>query len=258
MTYTMTFSFAPDPPQAEAPTEVSYLPRTATGDVVTELDVAHEKLSHLIIVSEDLSFFDHVHADPRPDGSFALSYTFLTGGPYVLFADFVPRATSEQQVFRHETHVAGEAPVPVALAPTLRRTDVEELSITLLTPPEKLRAGVPTILTFAVEDETGQPVSVLEPYLGAGGHAVIISEDTEEFLHSHPVLPGEEHGEHSHGPAHPAGMEHAPATATGAERRFGPELSFHTVFPRPGRHKAWVQFQRAGKGYTAAFVMDVV
>src|SRR2546428_45035 len=49
---------------------------TGTGEAVRDLLVVHEHLLHLIIVSEDLSFFDHVHPVRRDDGSFTIDYPF--------------------------------------------------------------------------------------------------------------------------------------------------------------------------------------
>jgi hypothetical protein len=68
------------------------------------------------------------------------------------------------------------------------------------------------------------------------GHCVIISEDTQWYLHSHPqqftmTMP--------------------------ADARGGPEVAFHTIFPKPGRYKVWGQFQRDGKIIVADFVVNV-
>ena len=75
-----------------------------------------------------------------------------------------------------------------------------------------------------------EPVKDLRPYLGAMGHCVIISEDTTEFLHSHP----------QEGPGAKANV-----------------VSFHTVFPKPGKYKVWGQFDVAGKMLIADFVVAV-
>ena len=42
-----------------------------------------------------------------------------------------------------------------------------------------------------------------------------------------------------------------------AEARGGPEVTFHTVFPKPGRYKVWGQFQRDGKIIVGDFVVNV-
>src|SRR5262249_10971049 len=56
-----------------------------TGDLVGDLRLAHQRLAHLVVVSEDLAYFDHVHPDPAGRGVFRLSYTFPAAGTYYLY-----------------------------------------------------------------------------------------------------------------------------------------------------------------------------
>ena len=48
----------------------------ATGQKVTRFDIVHEKSMHLIVVSRDLSFFDHVHPDCSSDGTCRVQMKF--------------------------------------------------------------------------------------------------------------------------------------------------------------------------------------
>jgi hypothetical protein len=96
--------------------------------------------------------------------------------------------------------------------------------------PSPPQVGDETQLAFTVSKD-GIPVTDLEPYLGAGGHCVLLSEDTRGYLHSHPLR------------------------TSGA--RFGPTIVFHTLFPRRGRYKVWAQFQHQGRLLTADFVLNV-
>ncbi len=245
-TYIADFSLGSDV-QAGAPTELTYTPRAGDGRVADELEVVHEQLSHLIVVSEDLSFFDHVHAERREDGAFALPYTFPAGGTYVLFADFVPKATGRQVVARHEVVVEGEAHAAEPLRATTGDVAAGEgLRARLQAEPEPLSEG-PATLTLRVTGEGDQPAGDLEPYLGAGGHMVIISEDTQAFLHAHPFVEGAAHD----------GGHHAGAGAREEPTRYGPELAFHTEFPRLGHYKVWAQVKRAGEVVTFPFVVEV-
>ncbi len=67
------------------------------------------------------------------------------------------------------------------------------------------------------------------------GHCVIISEDTQTYLHCHPEQ----------------------LWAPKPNDKGGPEIAFHTRFPSPGRYKVWVQCNQAGKMLLAEFVVDV-
>src|SRR5205807_5720588 len=65
-------------------------------EVCRDLAIVHEHPLHLIVVSSDLTFFDHVHPTPQPDGSLAIDYAFPKAGRYVLFADITPKGDRSQ------------------------------------------------------------------------------------------------------------------------------------------------------------------
>jgi len=121
----------------------------------------------------------------------------------------------------------------------------------LQTEPASLVAGDAT-LTFHLS-KGGQPLTTLEPYLGAMGHLVVISADTTQFLHAHPAdhaSPQEKSmatGEPSHGHG---SVDDVPV-------RTSSPVAFGTWFPSAGLYKAWGQFQIDGKIVTAPFVVEV-
>jgi hypothetical protein len=89
-------------------------------------------------------------------------------------------------------------------------------------------------LVFKFSDaKTETPINDLEKYLGAWGHLVILSEDMTEYVHAHP------REETQPDP-------NAPVTG-------GPEVLFDALLPKPGRYRAWLQFQRNGKLSTVSF-----
>jgi hypothetical protein len=210
--------------------KLTFTPRRADGSVVTGLDVVHTKKLHLIIASRDLSFFDHVHPEPQPDGTLTLDYAFPAPGEYLLYADCTPTG-DRNQVFRMPVTVAGTPPPaqPLVVTPAKARV-FGDYRVALAMTPSPPQVGDETQLAFTVSQD-GVPVTDLEPYLGAGGHCVLLSEDTQGYLHSHPLRTG------------------------GA--RFGPTVVFHTLFPRRGRYKVWAQFQHQGRLLTADFVLNV-
>jgi uncharacterized membrane protein len=205
-------------------------PRRADGTPITALDVVHTKKLHLLIASQDLSFFDHVHPEPQPDGSLILDYTFAHGGEYLLYADCTPTG-DRNQVFRIPVQVNGDklAPRPLLVTAAQGRT-FGPYRVALTMTPDPPQTNDETQLTFTIS-KNGLPLTDIEPFLGAGGHCVILSEDTQGYLHSHPLEMGGE--------------------------RFGPSITFHARFPRPGVYKIWGQFQHEGKPLTADFVVRV-
>ena len=124
-------------------------------------------------------------------------------------------------------------------------------------PSKPLRAGQEAMLDFAVTDgRTNEPVTDLEPYLGALAHFVIVSEDGAEFLHAHPMQKMDLRAAHAHGA--PERHEAMPHTHGGRMMSAAaPEVSAHTSFPRAGLYKIWAQFQRGGRVITVPFVVRV-
>src|SRR5687767_3501759 len=60
-----------------------------TGQPLTDLVASHEKLMHLIVVSSDLTQFQHLHPSVTESaGEYRVEVTFPVGGAYVLFPDF--------------------------------------------------------------------------------------------------------------------------------------------------------------------------
>jgi hypothetical protein len=218
--------------------------------LVTKFDEVHTKLLHLIIVSEDLSVFMHVHPELGADGHFTLdSLTLPKPGNYLLFADFTPTG-DKQQVIRLTlaTKDAQSSPARLELSPG--ETTVGPLKIALDV-PETLSAGAESMITFHVSDaKTGKPVSTLDAYLGAAGHLVIIDSTAEIYLHTHPSEMADMNS--SSGSMGSMSME-----ATAEAQAYGPDVTFHTEFPSPGRYAMWLQVQYQGEVYTAPFVVDV-
>lgn len=197
---------------------------------VKEFDVAHEKLLHLIVVRRDLGFYAHVHPEIQPDGTFTLpGFVFPTGGEYRLFCDTAPKGYGGQVLLatlKAEGPVAGPAgkgaPVTVTLdGLTVSRTDTAAL-------PAKRT----TLITFTVVDAaTKQPVTNLEPYLGAMGHLILINEDAQTFVHSHPDERDPQNGKNG-------------------------SLTFMVRPPKPGKYRGWLEIQRNGKLSQAEFSIE--
>jgi hypothetical protein len=239
----VTVEGAPDArPHAGEPVPLRFRVESPAGEPVTSFEVVHEKLLHLILVSDDLAWFAHEHPSIQPDCSFVLAQTFPHAGGYTLFHDFTPPRVG-MQVVPVELQVEGEppAPDPVPLEAGARTREVDGYRVSLQA-PAPLLSLVTAELVFRLERD-GQPVTDLQPYLGTLGHLIVISSDRKHFVHSHPLPP-------------PAAAGEAPG-ATPATPAAGPTVRFSALFPGPGRYKAWGQFQHEGRVITADFVLDV-
>ncbi|MFD0590373.1 hypothetical protein ACFQZE_20505 [Paenibacillus sp. GCM10027627] len=209
----------------------------AAGEPVLHFSEDMTKLMHLIAVSKDLQSFSHVHPVYKGKGVFEVEMELQHGGDFLFVAEFNPDrkgVTVYKQWVSFESGALSEerrATVPALQRDETYTKTVGGLAFTLTAVPglNELRAGQMTMLTVAFEDAaTGESVG-LEPYLGAGGHCVILDEDAEDYVHVHAV----------------EGM-----SAAGS-------VMFHTEFPAAGRYKLWTQFQYKGEVLTVPYVVEV-
>lgn len=215
-------------PQSNRPEEILIRIQDNTGKPIEKFEISHEKEMHLIVVSKDLSTFQHLHPEHKGKGLFTVKTTFPTGGDYKLIADFIPaggQAKTESQLVT----VSGKVPTPRPLQPDPKLTKVVEgKEVTLSF--DKLQSRQEVMMTFSFRDAaTMQPITNLQPYLGAIGHVVILSSDAEKYIHNHPL----------------------------EENKTGPEAKFGTEFPHSGTYKIWGQFQHNNKVFVVPFVVEV-
>lgn len=272
-THTTKLAFSSTPeliPVGKPATWTLKITDAKSGEAVNDFEVEMTKLMHLIVVKKDLSWFNHIHPELKGNGTFTVTTTLPSAGTYKLYADYTPKGRA-QEVPQHD-FAAGSS--TAAVAPQLVPDKMQgawmtkkviahpegepnasggaTYEIALMPMPMPIIAGQDTMLHFQIRDAKGKPVKDLQPYLGAMGHAVILSRDTQSYLHSHPMAPGAEHDMSKMGDMDMSKMNDAPAPKSG-----GPDVMFHTNFPTAGLYKAWGQFMHKGKIITAPFVVNV-
>jgi hypothetical protein len=238
--YLVEMSAAPRAVQAGRPVRLAFTVRhPETREIVRSFATVHDKQYHLFIVSHDLDYYDHIHPELLPDGSWTIDTTLPRPGYYKLFSDFLPGGGTPQ-VIPQLLVTAGNASDLQASHPRLPAADTFEqkagsMKLTLTLPPDGLVAGRDEKLQYRIVDSvSGQPVTNLEPYLAAYGHTLVLSEDSMEYVHAHPVELIPDKGE----------------TAVG-----GPDLTFKALLPKPGRYRLWTQLKRGGVVSTARFTV---
>lgn len=208
-----------------------------TNAIVRRFETVHEQPFHLFMVSDDLREFFHAHPVARPDGSLELTPAPLLSGPYQLYADFLPAGGTPQLIRKTvlATPVSpgfSGSPTPHVVPDLSEKVD-GRLRVRIEPDPAAFIAGRPGLIAFHVSDaSTGAPISDLEPYLGAWGHAFIVSADLADAVHSHPLTPLAGSG--------------------------GPTIFFQQRFPRAGSYRLWAQFKRGGSIATVSFTVAVV
>ena len=193
----------------------------ATGKAVTRFEIVHEKIVHLFVVNENLTFFEHVHPTLESDGSFRQKIRLPYGGMYRLLADFYPSG-SVPQLAVGTLFVNGDCQ-KASLSPAVAPYRSENLTAALRIEPEQPIAGLKTRLVFSLD-----PANGLKRYLGAWAHMLAASEDLIDLIHLHPFL------------------------ATGNS-----SMQFNIIFPREGMYRVWTQIQRENVVNTLVFTIPV-
>lgn len=191
------------------------------GMTVTKFGLDQTKRMHLIVASKDLSEYQHVHPVMAKDGTWSIPLTLPAGGGYRAFADF--NAGGKRHVLGATIKAPGTMKaMPLPALSTTAQTDGYTVTMTA----GKLMPGKTESVKFTVTRD-GQPVTDLQPYLGALGHLVVLRAGKLEYLHVHPT----------------------------SEKGSGPDITFDIDLETAGRYRAFLQFQTAGTVHTAAFTL---
>lgn len=198
------------------------------GTAVTDYAVEHERELHLIAVRRDFTGFQHVHPVRAADGTWRIRLG-LTGGTWRMFADFTPAPPGgeELQPLTLGTDLTVTGPSGRLAGPgpaTVRVSTVDGYRVELT---GSLAAGGESDLGFAVS-RRGDPVTDLQPYLGARGHLVALREGDLAYLHVHP---------------------------TDGEDAVGNEVGFAANVPSIGSYRLYLDFRVGGVVRTASFVL---
>lgn len=219
---------APHASGVQAPLSFEIL--DAAGAAVTDFATEHDKQLHLIVVRADGTHFRHVHPTLSPEGRWTLPWQWATGGSYRIYADFVPDVADgpDKVTLTRTVDVAG-AFTPNPATATSTTSEVDGYTVTL---DGDLTAGESSELTLSVTRD-GQPVTTLQPYLGAFGHLVALRDGDLAYLHVHAEGDDPQDGD----------------TA-------GPDIRFAAEAPTTGRYLLYLDFQVDGQVHTAEFVVD--
>jgi hypothetical protein len=222
--YTLQLTDAQVPAGRNVPVEFTI--EGPDGRAVTDYAVEHEKRLHLIAVRRDFTGFQHLHPHLGSGGHWAARVN-LTPGDWRLFADF--RAVDGPPLtLGADLAVPGDYQ-PVPSGGTARVATVDGYTVVL---DGHLTAGTDTRLTARVTKD-GEPVTDLQPYLGAYGHLVALRKGDLAYLHVHPD-------------GHPGDGTTRP----------GPDVVFYAGVPSEGTYQLYLDFRHRGVVRTAAFTLS--
>lgn len=241
--YTMKFTSNPAQIASGQAATFSFTPKVVGKESeAVALDLQHEKKIHLIVVSDDLSYFEHIHPDYQADGSYQIKVLakgqnyaagpgnnetkFDAGGNYFMFADYKPTG-STHQVEKIPLLITGAArPATTYKADKLSGTSGSYSAVLNVTGGKLITGALMHISGTILKQGKEIDANSLEDYLGAKAHMVVISVNEKEYLHVHPSV---------------------------ADGKF----DLHTTFKTPGIYRGWLQFKAEGKVHTVDFTMNV-
>lgn len=195
------------------------------GSAVSEFDLGHERELHLIVVGRDLGTYSHLHPTRDDGGTWTAHLPALAPGAYRAFADFAVTGGPELTLGVDLAVPGATHPAPLPAAVTTAAVDGYDVDLAGTPAP-----GASAELTLSVRRD-GEPVTDLEPYLGAAGHLVAIRAGDLAYLHVHPL------GE--------------------VDQRNGPDVRFAVEVPSPGDYRLFFDFSHRGEVRTAAFTVHV-
>ena len=209
--------------------KLSFQIQDASGAPVKKYTTSHEKDLHFIVARSDGTQFRHVHPMlNEATGTWSMPWEWTEAGSYRVYADFTPAgADASALTLTRTVQVAGEF-VPVAPKPT-RVDQVDGFTVSI---DGEMVPGSSSELAITVTRD-GQPVTTLEPYLGAFGHLVALRDGDLSFLHVH-----------------------AEGDDPKAGQTAGPKIVFASKAPTVGRYLLYLDFQVNGEVHTAEFVLD--
>jgi len=233
----VTPSSSPSAIQAGKPFNLKIALHDSKGNPIRDLQVSHERILHVILVSEDLEEFKHVHPeDSGPlsqkqiiSGEFNIPLTLSKAGRYRVLVD-ANRSGSEVSATSW-LNVSGISSALLIKKDLNRDKLFDKYKVILNIQPSAPKAGEEAHLSYSIEKD-GKQILDTDKFLGADMHLVITPLDLSTMIHTH--------GLRSAAQENPLG-----------------EIDAHYTFPFPGIWKIYGQFQHLGKVITTEFMVEV-
>jgi hypothetical protein len=225
-------SFTPN--KAQAVTLMLADAKTGAPIGPNDLEIAHTKKLHLLIIDASLTDYQHIHPVPSAKpGEWTFNFVPKFARPYRVWIDTKRNGADQEYVFADLAVGANKAPAPDAKPLFAGETGGLKFSLSFDGP---VKAGEGVMGSVAVVDaKTGKPFKQLQPIMGAFGHVVAFSRDWGSIEHVHPL--GDE--------------------PTKDTDRSGPEIGFHMEPQNAGILKIFVQIRANDREKIVPFSVNV-
>ena len=189
---------------------------------VTTFAVDYGQRMHVIVVRRDLVDYQDLDATMASDGTWPVPLRLAEPGSYRAFAIFRPEGVAEPITLGVDLEAPGlvnprAIPQPSSLARTADYTVMLEGDV--------IAGGVSRLYANVLRND--DPITNLEPYLGAPGYLIMLREGDLALLHVRPV------------------------PDSGAKGT----ISFEAAIPTAGYYRAFLDFKHEGEVHTAQFTV---
>jgi hypothetical protein len=187
--------------------------RTVIGP--NDLNIVHEKPTHIFIFDTSLQEYHHLHPEFK-NGVWESTLKLERNGKYQVFVQGELKADGEEFTSPTNFSIVGGQnahPLPPLLGHTSSGTD----GASIVTLTGRAKAGKMAMLTLHFSRTDGQK-PIIENFLGAKAHVVATPSDADTLLHVHPM-----------------------------EGDSDNQLMIHVTFPAKGEYRLWIQFQDRGE-----------
>ena len=261
------------------------------GEPFTDLLVHHDRILHVLIVSENLQILGHVHPEDfesrdmmlELEGMYTVHFTFPVAGKYILALDVMSADTeiakylyvdvegeekmsemkddfrTEKVVFGY-TEEGGDRYTKAVSITDEKGTVPYHVKIGV---PEQIKAGEMVHISYHFMRD-GKPVSDLVPFLDAPMHFAIVNTRLDGILHTHGTVPTsgdsakitekDPHAGHKMEKPSKTGHQHQGITPD----RFGPAVMLMTTFPKAGHYQIFGQVKHGNQILFPTFMVKVI
>jgi hypothetical protein len=220
------------------------------GRVVQAYDIDMTKVMHMIVVSDDLTDFQHVHPTLLPNGHFTIEVHLADPAQaYHIYLDGLPHSDG-RQVFRFDLPSQSGAPVTRQLHPAGSSAKVGPYTVTI--DPTSVPFGeIATVSVQIFKDD--RPANDLHPYLGVMSHGVLIGTKDLAYMHAHGMT--DEMLAMMSGASDCGDSMMIAMTPMPPNLNIGNRFEFEILAPSAQAYDFWIQFVGGKTLYTAPLLL---
>jgi hypothetical protein len=218
------------------------------GKTLRSYDDDMTKLLHMIVVSDDLTDFQHIHPVLQRNGHFTIDVHAKEHGLYHVYIDGIPHETG-RTVFRFDVPIGSDTAASARqfhVAGKSRRAGPYTVTLDTTSVPFGEVATISVKIT-----KNGTAATDLHPYLGMMSHGVFIGTKDLAYMHGHGMsddmvsMAGDDCGD-----SMMQSMAPLPPDA-----KIDNEFAFDILAPSGQTYDFWLQFIGGKTLYTVPFLI---